>query len=258
MRSFSQFVEVFDSKLAGLALTFFSLMLIILFVIAVSLTGTYIALNSNLTPSPIYKLISDTFIRAFFTSFPEEGTERYISSLSLLLNVVIIVVTLVFAVTPLIGVIKYRSEQRKREFITSHRIYHNGTDDINIMFKHFKDAEEVIIRSGDFSWLGENSEMCAYFQQLAKQKKLHLISYKNEGDVRAGLDNDDLFNLFSSCFVFGHHDRVKCSYVKRRGSNIFLYKYTNYESGEYRHYILELTQKNETNYLLEVLGDLMA
>lgn len=239
--------------ISGWLLSITILLLIFLLILTVSLAITFISLDSGIIPLPIYKMISDTFIVLLIPSIPLDDKETYIKSLSLILNVFIIILPLFLAMLPIISVFKYRRDVRKSKYIKSNRILRDGVDDIEIMYKNFLGAEEVIVHSGDFDWIGKNKKLSELFVNLAKNGKLKLRSYKTKEQVETAINDDTIISKLSDCFIYECEDRLKCSFIKRRSLNQFLYKYETYEDGERSSFVFELIDSDQTRYLLEIL-----
>ena len=115
----------------------------------------------------------------------------------------------------------------------------------------------MIVYSGDFSWLAADTMMINIIKRLASESKLHLVSYKEMDKVRKGVNNEELFTTILNCLTFDSKKKFKCSFIRRRGTSVFLYRYDTIINGTYLGQVYELVDTNITRYLLDILDNLM-
>ena len=252
-----RFIERNEDTTLGWVVIITGIMLILITIVTISLSATYVALVSNLTPSPFHKNIADLVLRFLLPLDLSTTTEVYISSLSFILNSLFVIITLFFSIVPLLSIYKYRHDINKKQNIRTHIIHQVGVDDLNLLKKYYQGAEDVIVYSGDFSWLAADTMMINIIKRLASESKLHLVSYKEMDKVRKGVNNEELFTTILNCLTFDSKKKFKCSFIRRRGTSVFLYRYDTIINGTYLGQVYELVDTNITRYLLDILDNLM-
>lgn len=255
----SDIENLLRDRLAGWLLIILSILLIIFTIVTLSLAATYISTVSNLEPFWFLKEITDLFISIIFPNLNLTNIDEYVQVLSLILNALIVIITLLFAFLPIFTIHQFRTSQNKTRNIKSYLITEIGKQDLHVMYDNFQGAEEVTVHSGDFSWVSTDQELQRELLRLAKENKLTLISYRTRDEVMSSFgDHQEIFNLLTRCFHFESQSHIKCSLVKRHGgSKVFLYRCDIYENGHSSKRVFELIDSNETRYLLEVLDHLI-
>lgn len=240
--------------LSGWIVFVFSAISILFTICTLSLSLTYVAWTSNQEPYPVYKSLTFFFLN-FLVPNPKLADHKIlIESLSLVLNTLFFLVSFLFAVAPVLVIFKHKKELKKSKSIKPYRIYRDGVDDQKIMKDYYRNAEELIVYSGDFSWVATNRDLREEIIRLSNVRKITLVSYKSENVVKSGVSDEDLFRILIPCFVFDYKQQIKCSYIKRGGSSYFLYKFESMLAGETVSHVYVLTDSHETRYLLEILG----
>lgn len=231
-------------------------LILFIFFLTISLTSTYLSLNSNSQVMPLYGWVSDNVIKYFSSSVTRANPTLYLSSLSLILNSLIVLLSIALAILPVYSIISYKIEMDRKNFFKPNQLFQKD-DDLRIMLKHYTGAQKVIIRSGDFSWINQNDELKELILQLALDGHLTLISYKTKDEIIAKIGDPIIYQTLQSCLNFNGPKGVKCSYIYRNGCSEFLYKYTDHEYDDYQDFILDIKESTKTRYLLFLLEKLM-
>lgn len=139
---------------------------------------------------------------------------------------------------------------RKQSCFQKREILETGHDDIELMCKYFSEATYVAVYSHSFSWITNNVTMRNILRRLAKRNKLKLYTNDNINDVKKRLQNcaRDLLGCLYETDVSVHF-----SYVERNNVKYILYRQEN--SGKI--YVIVVNENRESQYLLQVIGNLV-
>ena len=233
------------------ALLFLCLILLIAStVVLLSLASAQVSGQAGIQPLRPARAISDAFIRIIIGDVPGQ---QYATALASLLNVFIAIVSIMFAVVfPVWAIYKQTTSKSLRIY----RIFEDGVDDLKVMLKYYRGAENVTVFSGDFDWVSKNPEVRKEISRLSREGKISLISYKSDQEVQTAFGDDDFFQELRSCFQFNSGREAKCSYVKHTGTSVFLYKFKKRDGGEMRPTVGAIHDSEDTRYLLQVLENL--
>lgn len=215
--------------------------------IVLSLMKTQVTMQSGNAPNDIFKVVSDCVVGFMSGNVETLGTNQYLQTLTPLLQGATFIATVFFIAVPYISVSRRLRRRRKMESLKVVRLTGRGQD-IEIMSRHFRNAEEIIINSGDFSWILENSNMRDLVVDMANRHKLKLISYRSRDEVKESL-GDQLFNRLESSLSYAPERNIKCAVISHTTEKTFLYKVVTYN--EERMCILRSDRNSQ--YLLEAL-----
>jgi GTPase SAR1 family protein len=240
----------------------FALILLVLLVftatfVTLGAAWVYLALLAD-QPRPQWIEQVIFFFIPWFVSPQSQDAPTYAASLNFILTALFAVLSFLFAVWPVLGIVKYRRDLKNRSPIRSFRVIRTGVDDINIMSKYYQNADEVVVYAGDFSWIKSNESLKNIITELANQNKIRLISYKTRSVVENSINDPQLFSTLSKQFVFESKKNIKCSYIKRQNTNFFLYRAEelSISSMEPNYKVFVLRETENVPYLLDILREL--
>jgi len=111
------------------------------------------------------------------------------------------------------------------------RIYRGTMLDLDVMCREMRNASNVLIYSGDFSFISRHSRLSEILYNLAGRGNLTLISYKDEDTVlraaRASTQHIEMIDQLVTAgkIRFEAPERAKYSLVTRPGGQAFLFRY---------------------------------
>lgn len=189
-------------------------------------------------------------------SYPVHSAE---GALKIILDSAVCLITFFVVIHPIIARRKVEADVRKKQSIKLVRIYNRGTDDIALMYRYYKNADSVIVYSGDFSWLGTETPLKKIVEELANNQKIKLVSSKNKDIVKNNI-GDALFNQLSQSELIKYIDdkEIKCSLIVKGGISTLLYltKDENSDVDDVM-FMCIVTGKNESRFLLNAMELLM-
>lgn len=221
----------------------------------VSLTVVQISLSMGVLPPSLATTVCNFFLSILMNLEDPASLEKlsYASIVSTWMTAIVVLVTIWFAIVPIIGYFRLR----KKFSIQKERVYEDGTDDLRLMLRFYEAAERITVFSGDFSWICDESEQSRKLknkvERLAKEDKIRLVSYKSKDAVEASLGPswDELQHSFT--FINGITKPLKCSLIEYGGVNsTFLYKDTTGMDAS-DSFILILKHADDSRYILSAL-----
>ncbi len=97
------------------------------------------------------KGLSDSILSMIGLDTSTFTNEEYIEVIYGILSILIVLVTIWFAIVTIMNNVKYRREAKRNALIKKQRVYNIGVDDLEIMLEHYKNDEDVMVFYGDFS-----------------------------------------------------------------------------------------------------------
>lgn len=64
---------------------------------------------------------------------------------------------------------------KRRSPIKEKPVYRDGEDDLDIMHEYYRGASNVIVFSGDFSWISSSQKLKKEISRLSEEKKYHSL-----------------------------------------------------------------------------------
>ncbi|MCD4779051.1 MAG: hypothetical protein K8S27_00670 [Candidatus Omnitrophica bacterium] len=171
-------------------------------------------------------------------------------------SIVAILVSFWFGIVPTFQYIRKKINIKKKAIIQIKKVYNDGIDDLIIMLKYYKMADNVSVYAGDFDWLAKNENLKKEIERLAKENKIRLYSYKNAEAVSKNINDIELFNLLKDEFKFDRGKEIKCSLIETKGVNVFLYK-SELKSIGGDNSVCIVQGINEGIYLLRIMRELL-
>jgi hypothetical protein len=122
------------------------------------------------------------------------------------------------------------------------------------MYKYYEKAEGILVFSGDFSWLKNDTRISSLL--LGKGDRVTYTSYKSRAEIEASLGHD-LFGAVEKRFRFARPVPLKCSIVSYSADKVFLYK-TQFvaANGDIKSMICVVSPSDDSRYLLDALEGL--
>ena len=189
-------------------------------------------------------------------TYPVHGAE---AALKIILDSAVCLITFFVVIHPIIARRKVEADVRKKQSIKLIRVYTRGTDDIGLMHKYYKNADSVIVYSGDFSWLQSETPLKKIVEELANNQKIKLVSSKNKDIVKHNI-GDNLFEQLTQSNLIKYIDdkEIKCSLIVKGGVSTLLYLTKDeYSDVEDVMYMCIVTGRNESRFLLNAMELLM-
>lgn len=225
------------------------LVLIFLTVFLISLTiGQFENLGST---GDLSAKINTAVLSKFGIERSTSGEDEYRKLLSALIGTVAVLVTLWFA---LLTYLKHKHTQtllRRNALIQNMPVLTDGVDDLNYMYKYFRQASSVTVFAGDFSWIKDHDDLYSEVTRLANEEKISLVSSKSRRLVKSAIDDDILFNKLNKHFTYESGYNLKCSLVQNNTGSAFLYKVDNKSWGSGGKSVCIIHDKGDAAYLLE-------
>lgn len=248
----------------------------------VMLVGTHICLIFGKGPLGICKWWPDLILSLLFGSSAAQLTEAQYASL---VSDMIAAFAFVVAVAAVVQAILYKRrvgrrllqaqaqydnklKETKQDFerkmgITSQPIKQMEKDDLKWMLPHYKEADGITVFAGGFGWIATNSELKNRILELAHEKKLKLISFRNMEEVKKSFEEKNALSLFKglkSCFKYesglGDGKKVVCTMIQiSPTARKFLYKSLPDEQGHAFNTCV-LSDTDSTRELLHILYQL--
>lgn len=204
----------------------FSVVLIILALDQISVT-TKAAAPSMVTSA------TDRVLSLFVAGEVPKAQDKARADLSgIIISATGAIITAVFAMIAWL-VSKAESNSRARRSVIALTPVYNkdGLDDIELMVKEYRGASSVVVFGGDFSWMREAhktqreiAEIRSLVTQLAKEKKIKLISYKDEASVKNSIGQAMLAELSGLMQYNSRLDGLRASFVNNPFGRVLIYK----------------------------------
>lgn len=154
----------------------------------------------------------------------------------------------------------YRRDERRS--IRTRTLNYRGHD-LDMMDRAYEGADNLVVFSGDFSFLREHNDLCAKIANLAKARKIMMISSKVREDVYSQLASEAhtkaLLEQAEAQEVIRYDVplEIKFSLISHRGRKQILYKYRAPGFGEDEMMCI-LTETEQSRYLVDVLDKIVA
>ena len=107
----------------------------------------------------------------------------------------------------------------------------DGTDDIEFMLQEYDRATSIVVFGGDFSWMRERNENCEQIsairekvQYMANEKKIRLISYREETLVLNTIGDDLFEKLKTSISYYEKLSGLRASFIEKPYGRVLIYK----------------------------------
>ncbi|HYO66465.1 MAG TPA: hypothetical protein VEU33_10310, partial [Archangium sp.] len=162
------------------------------------LSAAYVAVQSGQQPAGWAASITDVVLK-LVGKRPTDAAS-YAAIVSYLASVAPVAVSIVFTVWPVTTFYRQRRLRREQQSLNFVPVRELGKDDLDVMWRYYRQAEEIIVFSGDFSWLAtENSDMTRKLRQLGH--RVTYVSSKTEEEVATAV-GALLFAELNKQFVF--------------------------------------------------------
>ena len=136
-------------------------------------------------------------------------------------------------------------------------------DDLRIMATHFRDAENVTVFAGDFSWLLTDRQIRDIVIGLNEDAKVTLVSSRNEGEVEKELNRSEptrqlLASLKESRRIqFNSKLAIKLSLIKSNERYRILYRFESTELSSSKYKMCIVTDTDATHRLLDAISKIV-
>lgn len=202
------------------------------FIPAFNFINIWDILNEPITKQNIYANIDDVKMRIEF-----------------LMNVAISMSGLLLSIVTVVSYLRKVASYRRRSCFQRREIIETGKDDIQLMCNYFQGSTFVGVYSHSFSWIN-NKAMKNILNELAKKNKLRLYTNDNIDDVKKRLINcnESLLTCIQKTEVMVHF-----SYVEKYNKKYVLYR----QEDEGKIYVIAVKETSESNYLLQVIENLV-
>jgi len=188
--------------------------------------------------------------------FPDLEQGEYNKVLSSGIALSTVVVSLLPSVSSLNEITKFKKKVNMSAPIEKKSVGMEEGPDLKVMLDFYKIADKVIVLSGGFSWLPKNEELKSVILKLSEEKKISLVSYRAEEDVKKQVVQEDLFENLKENFIFNSGKRgAKCSLVETKNELVFLYRDGNPHTK--KGYVCIVRDESEGKSLLRTIHDLL-
>lgn len=252
---FLGFVKSFFSYFDRFIFNSFSLLSIIAMFLCtiVLITFTITQITTSMGTTVIFKDTTDWILTLLGFDIDNLTNNKYVSILGMISSVVAVLVTLWFSVITTIKYFRQKHELRKKSLIKKEYIHEDGKDDLEVMYNYYKKADEVIVFSGDFSWLDKHEKLKEIILLLVYERKITFVSYKSEEFVERSISNIKLYEEIKCRFKFDSDLKIKCSLVKANQGIVFLSKVDNTIEGGDKN-IFVISGRNDGRDLLNTIS----
>lgn len=168
-----------------------------------------------------------------------------------LMNMSIALSGILLSLVTFISYFRKNVDLRRKSCFRKKEIFKTGEDDVKIMCDFFKEANFVAIYSHSFGWLKKNNEIREVLTELSNKNKLKLYTGDDIIGVTERLKNCCETNLIQ-CL---HQSKVslRFSYIERNNAKYLLYR----QEEEYHIYVINVCENSESQYLLQVISELV-
>lgn len=168
-----------------------------------------------------------------------------------LMNASIALSGMLLSLVTFISYFRKNIEFRKKSCFRKKEIFNIGQDDVKIMCEYFKGANFVAVYSHSFEWINKSNEMRKILTELSNKNKLKLYTGDDVDNVTARLKNNCEDNLIK-CFQKSEVS-LRFSYIERNNAKYLLYR----QEEENHIYVISMHENNESQYLLQVISQLV-
>lgn len=194
----------------------------------------------------IWKILSEEFSqKAVYDHVNEIKTK-----IEFLMNMAIALSGFMLSLLTLLSYLKKKiNEKNMSSFMKSEVI--NSGDDTNLMCKYYDKADFVCIYSNTFNWVIDNEKTRDLLIGLAKDSKLKLYTCGNLKNVQSLFAN---YSELLACLKQANtKNLLRFSYIERDNARYILYR----QEAEGHTYLILVREKYESQYLIEVISQLM-
>lgn len=242
-------------KCASLSIIFATCTMFLAAGVLYALTATQVATSVGGRVHPFWRSISNFVLKLMGTAPDRLEGSKYSEALSVVIGAVGVVVTVYFALTAFISILKSRRDLEKRSLIRSRRVFTDGVEDVDEMLRFYERAEWVVVFAGDFSWLNPASALLSSVQRLASAGKITLVSYKSEETVRQSIEST-VYAELAHCFRFEPDRKLKCSLVRVGHRNVLLYLVDAVADDIDYKQVCTVDGRDNARYLMETMENL--
>jgi hypothetical protein len=242
--------SIFDRILGFLAVVIV-LLAIASSIVLFSLVAVHVSDLLDVQTPATWRSIADSVLFVLRVNPSDEA--EYHRTISISLNATLIIVSVLSAVVPFYNMFLYRRRLRRKQSLKIYPVYTDGVDDIQVMHRYYQRAEQILVFSGDFSWL--RSDELIREELLRDVSRVSFVSYKGEDAVRDALGND-LLDQVRDRFRFDCPTQMKCSLVKYGSEKVFLYKVFHPSRGKVDASVVVLLPTKDSRYLVDALDTL--
>lgn len=168
-----------------------------------------------------------------------------------LMNISIALSGMLLSLVTFISYFRKNIEFRRKSCFRKKEIFKTGEDDIKIMCDFFNGANFVAVYSHSFGWLNRSDEIRKILTELANKNKLKLYTGDDIDRVKRRLKNRCENNLIE-CLQKSEVS-LRFSYIERNNAKYLLYR----QEEENHIYVINVRENNESQYLLQVISQLV-
>ena len=247
-------MEVLIEKLSGLLTPVTSIIVILVFVIALASCTCYIELVTEqyqfVLPFNLLNLFHVWSDEKITTKFIGENYAQLRESIELVVNVFVAVSGLLLCVFSAISYFKRVVKYNRSSSFRKRKVLEDGKEDVDEMLAMFRRADYIAIFSSTFNWVNGNFEMKNLLTEAAKKKELVLYT-KDIGIVSNNLKGqEDLLSALRETKIEG---LLHLSYVERNNARYIIYR----QEVDQTAYIITVKENSESRYLIEIISKLV-
>lgn len=236
-------------KTANVAIIISALLLLAFTTITISITVTNIFLSSGKQPPGFFDWITTTSISCLGINKLDLPGDSYKSYVITIKDVSIALLSLWLAFIPLFAIWKKRVELAKKSSFIVRPIHTDGEDDYKILIQYLKNAENVVLFSGNFSWLTKHQFFHQRVRELHNEGKIKLISYRTREEVINAIRDTAVVDELGNSFIFESRCKIKASFIRTLNKYVFLYKNTEEKK------VVILRETEDSRYILKAINE---
>lgn len=168
-----------------------------------------------------------------------------------LMNISIALSGILLSLVTFISYFRKNVDFRRKSCFRKKEIFQTGEDDIKVMCNFFKGANFVAVYSHSFGWINESDEIRKILAELSNKNKLKLYTGDDITDVKERLKASCENKLIES--IQQSKISLRFSYIERNNAKYLLYR----QEEENHIYIISVRENNESQYLLQVISQLV-
>lgn len=247
-------MEVLLEKLSGLLTPVMSIIVVLVFVIALVSCACYIELVTKqyrfLLPFNLLNLFHVWSDQKITAKFIEENYTQLLESLDMVVNVFVAVSGLLLCVFSAYSYFKKVVKFNRSSSFQKKKVLQDGKEDVDEMLTKFRGADYIAIFSSTFNWVNGNSDMKSLLTEAAKKKELVLYT-KDSAIVSNNLKGQEV--LLSALHETKIEGLLHLSYVERNNARYIIYRQEVDETA----YIITVKENPESRYLIEIISKLV-
>lgn len=172
----------------------------------------------------------------------------------------IVLTSILMALIPGLAYRRIKMSLQTRQGLKSVKVETIGEDDLQVMARHYRGAESVLVISGDFSWLCAVEGVRSQVERLLTDEQITFVTWKGENEIKQHVDTGIFGKIQGAVKEDYSKEGVKCSFIRYRGGErrlLYLYDLPSGNNVDEREFFVGIiVEQQDTRYLLRALETL--